>query len=801
MHILTAHIREPSGVERRRWPVIAGIPLARGAVRDPGQLRLSTAGDAEVAAHFEPLAAWPDGSVKWILADFQADVGAMATAEYRLSLTEELLPPARTPLQGTERPECVDVLTGDLAVRLNRSGPRLFESVSRGRREYLAWPAPEPGAAGSDLQARDGDGRLYCARVEDARIEEANPLRLVVRAEGGFCAPEEGTEARLLSWIARIYFFAGHNFCRTYLTVVHDQPQAFVELRHLRLALPLDLGEPRRAILSARQDLWNHGPDIEPLRGPVELVQWNPERVTVTGADGREDHRVNADGWIHLAGGGAGVTAKVRRPWQNYPKAYGADDAGLYVDLFPDPSGLAPPTSEPGRTYTELNGSGNVVYDRPLRLPQGMAKTHELYLRFGLPAADARVVDAFTLAAEQPLLLQLPSQHWADSGALGRFQPFRDEYWQLELKLRQFCRPPNGLGLVNYGDEVSLDTADGQTCTRTTENLAYELPRSLLRQYLRSGDQRLFWEGEAAAHHLMDVDTIHFSSDHPEWVGGPYFEWSQNHHFRTTDEDQLTGPRTSHTWLGSLLDYYFLTGYRRAREVAEACADYCRRAAPYDWKQDLTRERRAGALSDDEPWPFSTRVVGWALTAMGTYYEAFPEERFLPSMEALVDLLEVWQDEDGRWRDQIGGHNRGATPFMLSSVLQGLVLYHRACGDERARRMLLDGARFLAREGRTAEGIFYYKESPISDSPHSSTALLLDPLAHAFEESGDRQILEAGYRLFRWLVDTGGVATYMLKDLFAFMPLLDRLGLLAPYRGPNLEQLQGLPPSASPSGD
>ena len=35
---------------------------------------------------------------------------------------------------------------------------------------------------------------------------------------------------------------------------------------------------------------------------------------------------------------------------------------------------------------------------------------------------------------------------------------------------------------------------------------------------------------------------------------------------------------------------------------------------------------------------------------------------------------------------------------------------------------------------------------------------------------------------FGWLLDDGGVSTYMLKDLFAFMPLLEREGLLNRWR-------------------
>ena len=183
-------------------------------------------------------------------------------------------------------------------------------------------------------------------------------------------------------------------------------------------------------------------------------------------------------------------------------------------------------------------------------------------------------------------------------------------------------------------------------------------------------------------------------------------------------------------------------------------------------------------------WPFSTRSAGWALTAMGTWYDAFPEDRFLPAMEALVDLLEVWQDEHGRWRDRIGTHNLGATPFMVSGVLQGLRLYHAATGEARARSMLLAGARFLARHGRTPEGLFYYKEAPVSADPHSSAVMLLGPLAWAHEQTGEADLLDAGYRLFRWLVDEGAVSTYMLKDLITFMPLLERAGLLQDYEPP-----------------
>ena len=106
---------------------------------------------------------------------------------------------------------------------------------------------------------------------------------------------------------------------------------------------------------------------------------------------------------------------------------------------------------------------------------------------------------------------------------------------------------PNGLGLIDYGDQVHYEPEDEFLKTRTSENHAYELPRSILRQYLSSGEQKLFRDAEAAVGHLIDVDSVHFSSEHPEWVGGPHCPQSQNHHFADTDEKDPIGAQNGHS--------------------------------------------------------------------------------------------------------------------------------------------------------------------------------------------------------------------------------------------------------------
>ena len=673
-------------------------------------------------------------------------------------------------LQWRESMDSVEIDTGPLKMSIARTGPILFRNIAWNGIEILR------DSANSEFTATDDDGTRFDSHIDAVEIEEHNPLRIVLLVKGRY---RDGNGAPFMSWITRLYCFAGKPFVKLYHTFVQDTPTQLIGLRSMSIGLTPDLGGEIDVALGAKAAQSPHGYEFGGITEPITLSQLQVGQHVLddgnrTAIDG------NAHGWVGIGNRNATVVIKLRRPWQNYPKAYRVGAEELSLDLYPD-------TTTDSRRETMRSGNhAGALYEGPLRIPQGMAKTHELFIQVGPAATDARGIDYQMLALEQPLLLNLPSEHYATSGALGSFPPMSDSYWPLELKLREICKPPGGLGILNYGDEVSLRLVDGRLQTRTTENLAYDLPSSLLRQSLRTRDQHLFSEAEAAVFHLMDVDTVHFDTTHPEWIGGPRCAWSQNHHYTTSASVSLAGPRVSHTWLGGLLDYYFITGYHRAREVAESCADFCRRSAPYKWKDKLSEQVRRRALDPDVEWPFNARDVGWSLTAMGTFFNAFPEERFLRAMEALVDLAEMWQDEDGRWRQSIGSFNRGSDPSASAAILQGMQLYFEATGDRRAYEVLLRGVSFLVHHGCTAEGLFYCYESPVADRPHAPAAELFGPLAFAFEATEDVEILESAFRFFRWLMDSGEVKACMLREIFAMIPLLDRMNLLESYRGPDI---------------
>lgn len=789
---ISAHICEPSGIDRLRWPVTTGLPFEKGRLRTPERVVILDGEGHPVPVAATATARWPDGSVKWALVDLQPTVRAMEqtslTVRYGTDTSQLAPPPLPSPLRATLREEFIDVVTGALAIRLARRGCQLIKSVSRGALEFV----DADGA--SSLTASDEAGKQYEGEIVDALIEYESPLRIVVKVSGRFVDPASG--APLLSWTTRLYFFAGHSFFKMYHTILHDQTaRETFHLSRLSLRLRLATTGPSRARLGARMpDCGLRVHDFTPLAGrAVAIAQTEAHCHAIREIDGDIDLLDTASkgrtsefaesgyGWLNLSDTERSVTIKLRRSARNYPNALAADGSTVRVDLFPDVTGWERESDARWRSNPADAASRNTM-----TMPQGMARTHETFFDFGEPVPEAEEIDGRALSFEQPLLLILPSQYYADSTVLGSFQPFREDLWPLELRLRALCSPPNGEGILDEGDNVPTST-DGNAGVEqsATDNLEGDQPRVLLRQFLRTGDQPLFWAAEAACFHLMDVDTVHASPVDPLWVGGPHRPGSVHHHYLDATHTQLSGPDPGAVWLGGLLDFYFLTGYERAREIAESCADFCRNAAPYDWRDELTSALRApgdDAVKRGLPWPFRTRDVGWVLTGMGTFYDALPRERFLRSMEALVDMLEVWQDDEGRWLDAIGSHNRGASPAMTASVLHGLLLYCDATDEERARRMLVDGVLFLVNRCRSREGLFRQDESPTGGTPDLDTSALLKPLARVYSETANVDVLDAGYRLCRALLNSERTGTKDIGYLVEFMPVLDRLGLLEEFR-------------------
>src|SRR5262245_62127097 len=81
---LPLFIEERNGITRCDEPVTMGIPLPPGAVIHPDQLELLDQNGQPSPLQSQVLARWFDGSVQWVLLDFQISIGAYERVSYQL---------------------------------------------------------------------------------------------------------------------------------------------------------------------------------------------------------------------------------------------------------------------------------------------------------------------------------------------------------------------------------------------------------------------------------------------------------------------------------------------------------------------------------------------------------------------------------------------------------------------------------------------------------------------------------------------------------------------------------------------
>ena len=79
-------IKELMGVNRLNEPVSFGIPFEKGLFHNPNVLCLHDENDNLVHLQVSALNKWIDGSMKWVLIDFQANVDANSETLYKLTL-------------------------------------------------------------------------------------------------------------------------------------------------------------------------------------------------------------------------------------------------------------------------------------------------------------------------------------------------------------------------------------------------------------------------------------------------------------------------------------------------------------------------------------------------------------------------------------------------------------------------------------------------------------------------------------------------------------------------------------------
>jgi hypothetical protein len=710
---LQLSLTERKGLNRHGQPVSSGVPLPQGQLWNPASVRLLGPAGQEKPLQTGVLSRWPDGSIRWLLLDFQADLASGETNEYLLEYGSEITRSSGSGVSAKEDDETISIDTGPLEVSFGKDG-RLIRSVRVDGESWEGVVSPEivlQGVGGLTISTNDTPYTL--------EIEEAGSDRAVVRVQGEIHRVQ-GEETLNFAYDMRFHFYRDSGIIRidpTITNLLGWEPHiglSHTDLTSVSLRLPRWLGR-ENAILRV-------GTDNGPISGQgscFRLLQSDPNTFEVV-ADGQQlatGHR--AAGCVDLHSGNRRLGVGVRHFWEQSPKGIVVDDKGdLLVDL-----------------WTEQT--------RPLVMGGGEAKRHELYISLG--DTDIEALPGML----DPLRAVAPTEWYSASGGFGR--PFllveEDElplydahvgmyeafvqkgYEQLMENQAHFGE----YGWRNFGDWSTTWDIDGWG------NCEYDLAYVYFQQFARTGDLAFFDLAETTARHWMDVDLI-WAANNLYWLGGGLQHSEAHRHYAAAD----------HTWSQGLLEYYHLTGDRRSLEAALAVGDFFAHLA---LERPNQRRPRVGQLpSKDLP----TRNPGWALIALVALYESTSDPYYLEAASAVVDILAEEQQSDGQWTyripaNEIESRPIATKPFMTAIILRGLGDYHRITQDAKAAEMLVRGLTFLVEElwSPHALGYPYIDDPQYSAEAGNTSLLLLDAFAYAYELTADRRFLEVAVQGFQ----------------------------------------------------
>ena len=779
MHYLAAlTVREEAGLERRAWPLTRGVPLPPGAVTDPGGLRLQDAQGRGVPLQTRALSRWPDGSVKWVLADFQADLPAGGEAVYLLcsGAGEEPAAPEHC-VQIHEEDERLVVCTGPLRFAVGKRRYGLLQEVELGRLEGSGFvrevsAAPEPGESWARIcEASPVEGtrrRIYgmggicrASLAQDAyrvEVEEAGQLRSVIRCEGALEAEapmHHYAGYRPFRLVTRIHAFAGHAFVRVLHTVVVACDPGQTELEELAVRIPLgsaDTGKIDRVTSGTTgpdsrrfQVGGNRAPgkgdrgdrpmegmlSMEGVLAPEEgllLAQHQDRRFRLErprrGGTEILDEGEQAAGWAVLEGEEAGLGVALRHIAEEYPKALGLDPGGIDLFLWKDPDGGRLDFRRYAGEVAWHEGEG--VYSDGL----GTAKTSEFFLDYFRGEESGQAPRRLAALLDWPQAAVDPG--WmARCQVAGGFAPrdpaaFPRSERMLDGFLEWMARSIEAnrwYGFLDWGDVlVAWEESTGAWRFRGRWgwcNSEWDPRHAVWIQYARSGEARWFRLGEAMTRHSMDVDTCHYHPLRPYMVGG-CFRHSLDHF---GDE-----PCASHTFIDNWIDFYYLTGDHRTLEVLREAGEFF---LHYRW-------------SEDPRFSFSLRSIANTLRGLLYLWELTGEERYRQRADEVFAVVARGQNEDGSWHKRF----QVSTPDRLPEQLPcGMATEGTTLAVEMGTAEPFTGEELAGLWGPSARG---RKVLPLSELKGYQTHYLMIGLELMHRLTGRADVAECYLRAVDW---------------------------------------------------
>jgi hypothetical protein len=586
---------------RHGEPVTTGVPLPSGLCADPRRVALFDGSGRPMPLQAAVLDRWTDGTIRWLLLDFQADLQAHACDRLEVRVNADCrLVPIGPALRLTQDEAGVTVDTGAARFRVARSGRLHFEEV-------LVAGAPAIDPAESGVEVEYASGTRAQVQIERVSVELAGRLRTVLRLEGQVPGP---ARAAGLEVCARLEFFADQATV-AYAVTVRNSRKAIhpggcwdlgrggsVMLRDLSFVFALPASQGAETVVCSAEG----GLPFEICDGPLELYQdssggphWNgPNHVNRHGAipttfrgyrwrTGRAERRgLRATPVVRTASDSGQIALAMPQFWQHCPKAVEASGGRVTLRLFP-------------RQYGDLH-----------EIQGGEQKTHHFVVAFSRDP----VTSAPLTWCRAPLVASAEPSWYCASGAVPYLVPAAEDPNTGYLTLVNaaidgsdtFDRKREAIdeyGWRHFGDVYADHEAvshDGDTPRVSHYNNQYDLIAGFGVHFLRTSDDRWLRAMRDLAAHVIDIDIYHTREDKPAYNHGMF--WHTLHYrdagtathrsYPRSAAPAGGGPSAEHNYTGGLLLHHFMTGHRASAEAVIGLAQWViamddGRQSPFRW--------------------------------------------------------------------------------------------------------------------------------------------------------------------------------------------------------------------------
>ncbi|MCX6624537.1 MAG: hypothetical protein NTY38_26450 [Acidobacteria bacterium] len=460
-------VEDTAGVHRAGEPVTFGVPLPRVLLRETERLRLYDPEGKPVPASFRVVSRWwqdaasQNSSIRWVHADFFADVAPRGRSVYHLKAGDVTVPTPPAALVVKTEEGGITVNTGAAQFTVHKTGPLL----------------DGPGFQDADILLRS-DERIYKASQwpgSEVVVEEENALRVVIKRTGSH--GWNNRKDRALDYVIRIIAYAGRPEVRLTYSFVNRQGHTMADFVRL-------------------DGLWLQARLDQPVT-PASVIQLAAEP--------------RRSGWFEAGSVGIGL----RWFWQLYPKGFEVrPDGTLRLALFEE-------TARPQNIYAGVAKTHEILlsFDRQDR----SAELDQPLYALAPPKWYTRDTHALGRLVESSPEAIRP-EYWPLVQKYDRWlAASRDAVLAKRDRGYEFLgRRFDEYGMLNFGDAVHMIIANDrrQDFGIHWDTEYYDFPHALFLHFFRTGDTKSLTMAVEAAAHLADVDISHYAAEpDTEWPG------------------------------------------------------------------------------------------------------------------------------------------------------------------------------------------------------------------------------------------------------------------------------------------